>query len=275
MQRNNVYMRTCRDQEVKLFGAPMEDTVSFRPGTRFAPQRVRFVMPYIEPTTLLGSAERLLCDMGDVNLLRGAVEENLARLKRFVEGVGTPFIMLGGEHTVTLAALEALRPDTYVHVDAHFDLRDEWPPGQKLSHATFLRRAHERLGFYAIVVGVRAYGDEEYTYANGAGFFVVEGSNFGRDAIADAVSTASGRVYVSIDVDVLDPSQAPGVGVPEAGGISYSVLESLVADLVLSLKPIAVDIVEFSPLNDVSDITAVKVSRLLLHVAKLMKCAGV
>ncbi len=253
----------CR---VKIFGAPMEDTVSFRPGTRFAPQKVRSVLPHLEYTTAFGEAAVVHCDMGDVELLQGMPEENLNRIKMFIEKTTPPFIMIGGEHTVTLAALEVLKPNTYIHIDAHFDLRNEWPPGQRLSHATFARRAHEKLDFYAIFIGVRAFDREEYLYARESGFYVV-GSDFTRREIADAVSTVSGSVYLSIDVDVLDPAEAPGVGTPEAGGIDYRTLEMLLIDLTLTLKPRALDIVEFSPPNDVSDITAVKVARLLFHAS--------
>jgi agmatinase len=261
----------CRQDDVKLFGAPMEDTLSFRPGTRFAPQKIRAILPYLEYTTLFGNVTKPLCDLGDVELLQGAPAENVARIERFIQRVDPPFIMVGGEHTATLAALNVVRPDTYVHIDAHFDLRDQWPPGQRLSHATFTRRAHEKLGFYAIYIGVRAYDDEEYKYAEEADFYVLQGSDFTRGDVADAVSTASGRVYLSLDIDVLDPSEAPGVGTPEAGGLTYRKLEYLLADLILTLRPVAVDVMEYSPPNDVSDITAVKVVRLIMHIAAVLR----
>jgi agmatinase len=89
--------------------------------------------------------------------------------------------------------------------------------------------------------------------------------------VADAVSTASGRVYLSLDIDVLDPSEAPGVGTPEAGGLTYRKLEYLLADLILTLRPVAVDVMEYSPPNDVSDITAVKVVRLIMHIAAVLR----
>jgi agmatinase len=136
----------CWQDDVKLFGAPMEDTLSFRPGTRFAPQKIRAILPYLEYTTLFGNVTKPLCDLGDVELLQGAPAENVARIERFIQKVDPPFIMVGGDHTATLAALNVVRPDTYVHIDAHFDLRDQWPPGQRLSHATFARRAHEKAG---------------------------------------------------------------------------------------------------------------------------------
>lgn len=247
----------------------MEDTESFRPGTRFAPSRIRQIMPYLEYTTPLGNPSPP-CDAGDLSLLHGDPEGNLARIGEAVARLDPPWILLGGEHTLTLAALRIMRPDTYVHIDAHLDLRDQWPPGQRLSHATFARRAHEELGFYAIYIGARAYDDEEFRYARENGFMVL-GSQPTRLEVADALSTASGRAYVSLDVDVMDPAEAPGVGTPEAGGMTYSLLEKIYIDVLLSLKPRAVDLVEYSPPNDLSDMTGVKVARLLLTAVRLLQ----
>lgn len=265
-----MFKRICREGDIKFFGAPMEDTLSFRPGTRFAPVKIRTIVPYLEYTTPFGNTAKPLCDLGDVELLQGVPQENVERIRSFIRKIEPPFIMLGGEHTATLAALSEIRPDTYVHIDAHFDLRNEWPPGQRLSHATFARRAHEALGFYAIYIGVRAYDDEEAKYAQEADFYVVEGSRFTRMDVADAISTASGRVYVSLDIDVMDPSEAPGVGTPEAGGLSFQKLEALLIDVLLALRPAAMDIMEYSPPNDVSDITATKVARLIFTATSLL-----
>ncbi|MEM0369247.1 MAG: arginase family protein [Pyrobaculum sp.] len=261
----------CRDRDIKLFGAPMEDTLSFRPGTRFGPQKVRSILPYLEYTTMFGNISTPMCDLGDIELLKGYPEKNLKIIENFVKNIGELFIMIGGEHTATLAALRVIKPNTYIHIDAHLDLRDEWPPGQKISHATFVRRAHEELDMYVVYIGPRAYDDIEMTYAKDAGFYIVEGSDFSRENISDALSTVSGRVYLSLDIDVLDPAEAPGVGTPEAGGLSYKKLETLIADVMANTKPVAVDIMEYSPPNDVADITAVKIVRLMLHMASLLR----
>ncbi|MFN7105386.1 MAG: arginase family protein, partial [Pyrobaculum sp.] len=85
-----------------------------------------------------------------------------------------------------------------------------------------------------------------------------------------AVSTASGKIYLSLDIDVIDPSEAPAVGTPEAGGLSFRKLELVLTDLMLTLRPVAVDVMEFSPPNDISDVTTVKVARLLLHLSSLL-----
>jgi len=263
-------IRACRSDEVKIVGVPMEDTLSFKPGTRFAPAKVRQILPYLEYNTVFGNAESP-CDAGDAELLRGAPSENLAGVERLLKSLGPPWIMIGGEHTATLAALRALRPKTYVHIDAHMDTRDEWPPGQKLSHATFARRAAEELDLYIIYIAVRAFDDEELRYARSSGFYVVEGNRkISRSQVLDALSTSSGTVYVSLDLDVMDPAEFPAVGTPEAGGLTFRELEGIYVDVLLATRPPAVDIMEYSPINDHADIGGAKVVRLMLTAARIL-----
>ncbi|MBP1449410.1 MAG: arginase family protein [Thermoproteus sp.] len=248
----------------------MEDTLSFKPGTRFAPARLRQILPYLEYNTPFGNAG-FPCDIGDVELLRGMPSENLARIEKMLKSSGPPWIMIGGEHTATLAALRALRPKTYIHIDAHMDSRDAWPPGQRLSHATFVRRAVDELDIYVIYIAVRAYDDEELEFAKGQGFAVVDGNkNISRSQILDAISTAANPSYVSLDVDVMDPAEMPAVGTPEAGGLRFRELEGIYLDVLLASRPAAVDIMEYSPPNDTADIGATRVGRLLLTASKIL-----
>ncbi len=261
----------CREDEVKMVGAPMEDTLSFKPGTRFAPAKIRQILPYLEYNTVFGNAASP-CDVGDVELLRGEPVENLRRIEHLLRKVGPPWVMIGGEHTATLAALRALRPKTYIHIDAHMDTRDEWPPGQRLSHATFVRRASEELDIYVIYIAVRAFDDEELRYAKSMGFYVVDGNKkITRSQVLDALSTSSGTTYVSLDLDVMDPSEFPAVGTPEAGGLSFKELEGLYIDILLNARPLATDLMEYSPPNDPLDIGATKAIRLMLTSAEILR----
>lgn len=259
---NPIY--SCEEPLVRVLGVPMDDTVSFRPGTRFATERLRLLAPYVESNTVLGQVDcSKACDLGDVALMRGEVEANLKLVEEALSDL-RPQVVLGGEHTVTYASLSAYRPDTYIHVDAHLDLRDEWPPSQKMSHATFLRRAVERgLVKYVIFVTPRAYEEEEVEYAEAIDAAVV----WDLEQLDDMLSTASGRIHLSVDVDVLDPAQAPGVSTPEAMGLTPSQLIDVM------VKAIAVgaetfDIVEFNPLYDCGDATGVVVLNLLSTVVK-------
>jgi len=262
--------------KVWLIGAPMDDTESFRPGTRFAPQKIREIIPFVEYATPLGEAPiDMLEDLGDVDLLIGRVEENLARIERRVAEVGTPVIVVGGEHTVTLATIRALRPRTYVHIDAHLDMRGEWPRGQSLSHATWLRRAVEETGIHVIAVGVHAYAEEEAEYAKSVDAVVIHRKATNPRTIMDALSTATPPIHVAVDIDVLDPAYAPGVGNPEPGGLTWDELEHVLLATFLYAKPRSLDVVEYSPPYDCGGVTATRavavITRFLLGLAPLLK----
>ncbi len=153
-----------------ILGAPIDETASYRRGARFAPQAIRRESIHLEtysPRTGLFLEDLRVADIGDVEVEAQSLNENLTLLEeaigRIKEDEKTP-IMLGGEHTVTLAALRALRPQVIVSLDAHLDLRDKLL-GLKLSHGTFMRRALEELEHRLIVLGCRALSKEELQYA--------------------------------------------------------------------------------------------------------------
>ena len=254
---------------VALLGVPMDDTESHRPGTRFAPQRVREVMPYVEYSTPLGEAPiEALSDVGDVDLMLGRVEENLARIEKRVSQLEKPFVVVGGEHTLTLAVMRATRPKTYVHIDAHLDMRGEWPRGQSLSHATWLRRAVEELGVHVVAIGAHAYAEEEEQFAKSVDAVVIHRKAVTLRAVLDALSTATPPIHVAVDIDVLDPAYAPGVGNPEPGGLTWEELDQVLLGVFLYARPRTLDVVEYSPPYDCGNITATRVvaaiSRFLL-----------
>jgi len=255
---------SCGGKGVRVLGAPMDDTSSFRPGTRFATERLRILAPYVEANTVVGQVDPLgACDLGDVVLQRGEVRANLEAVREAVLDL-KPHLVLGGEHTITYALLSAYRPDTYIHIDAHLDLRDEWPPSQRMSHATFLRRAVEDgLVKYVIFVAPRAYELEELEYARAIDSTIA----WDLEQIDDVLATASGRIHLSVDVDVLDPSQAPGVSTPEASGLTLAQLIDVV------LKGVAAgaesfDVVEYNPVYDYNDITGVAVLNLVNTIVR-------
>ena len=274
---------------VKVLGVPMEDTLSFRPGTRFAPGVLRLITPYVEanPTEDLGiDPVGGICDLGDVQLKQGLVNDNLARVVEVEEEVlrrGDLVINIGGEHTLSLAVARAIgraygSVGAFIQFDAHLDLRREWPPGQALSHATFARVLLDELRPTIYVnVGFRGYDREELEYAQSHGAILVDSVEAAEMSLGEfyevlkPLDGVKGPVHLSIDLDVLDPSVAPGVGNPEEGGLSYLKLYGLLSVVIpmVADRLRAVDIVEYSPPNDVSNITAVLVSRLILDAANL------
>ena len=271
-----------------ILGVPMEDTLSFKPGTRFAPMILRQVTPYLEatPTEWLGYEPLSeLNDLGDVSLHQGDVNFNLDRIRSVANellGKGL-LINVGGEHTVSLAMARAIRDKfnelgAFIQFDAHLDLRSEWPIGQGLSHATFARILNNEVKPSLYVnLGFRGFDEEELNYARGLNSVLldsVELSMIKYTQLHDLLKTindTNGPIHLSIDIDVFDPSIAPGVGNPEAGGVGYMTIYKAL-EVVMPLiagRLVAIDVVEYSPPNDVSNITASLVAKLIVDLMNL------
>lgn len=276
---------------VVLVGVPMDLTVACRPGCRFGPARIREVSEILEdysPALDASLADARFFDAGDLDLPPGLPAEGVAAEGLQAEGVaacldviaaaaaevaagGRALGALGGEHLVTLGLARGLRrhyPDLAVlQLDAHADLRPTYL-GQKLSHATVMRRIADELGPASLVqVGVRSGTAEEFAWARGAG--TITGGGLGA-AVAAAARRLAGRpVYVTIDIDVVDPSAAPATGSPEPGGPPAAEVLAALLPLAAS-RVVGFDIVEVAPPLDVADITsllAAKLAREMLIIA--------
>ena len=245
------------EADTVLFGAPHDSTTSFRPGTRFGPSAMRMESFGIETYSpaldkdLVDDAR--VFDSGDLELPFGAPEPALKmieeRAAQILEDGKRPFL-LGGEHLVTLGAFRAVQkkyPDVVIiHFDAHADLREDYL-GNPLSHACVLRRIHDLVGDNRIYqFGIRSGTREEFAFMK-AGHVTTE--PFADTTLARVVKSISKKtpVYLTIDMDVLDPSEFPGTGTQEAGGFCYL---QLLADMRLicrKLNVVAMDNVELSP----------------------------
>ena len=199
-----------------------------------------------------------VADVGDVKGLdevEGALG-NIEGIVRRIHGAGKVPVMLGGEHTVTLGALRALKPDVVVDLDAHLDLRDRLL-GLELSHATFMRRGLEELGHKLVVLGCRAFSSEEreFAAANVERLTAVTATDLlkgGVDRWIEAMRMEladASTVYLSIDMDVLDPASAPAVGNLSPEGISVTMLLDLVSGLV-DARFVGFDLTEVTPHYD-------------------------
>jgi agmatinase len=216
------------DARVVIFGAPFDSTTSFRPGARFGPQAMRAESTGIETYSPYQDAdleERRVMDAGDLELPFGSAAKALDMIEAFAAGVladGKKPCLIGGEHLVTLGAVRAAfgaYPNLRVlHFDAHADLRDDYM-GEKLSHATVVRRVWEMTGDGKIFqFGIRSGSAEEIRWSRDR----VSREMFTAETVADAVREAGDApVYVTVDLDVIDPSAFPGTGTPEAGGLSF------------------------------------------------------
>ena len=252
---------TYEDAKIALFGAPFDSTASFRPGARFAPQAMRAESTGIEtfsPYLNRSIEDRDVFDAGDLELPFGNASRTLGEIERFCSRVladGKIPVMIGGEHLVTLGAVRAAAKKypnlAVIHFDAHTDMRDDYI-GEKLSHATVIRRIWELVGDGSVFqFGIRSGCKEEFEW----GREHVSTERFGAHSLRQKAETLRNRpVYVTIDLDVLDPSEFPGTGTPEAGGMSFTELLACVGACA-KLNIIGFDLCELSPHYDASGIS--------------------
>lgn len=252
---------TLKRARAVIFGVPYDGTTSYRPGTRFGPRAFRAesygfesYSPYLEKDIL----ELPIHDSGDLDLPFGDKQKTLSMIKERTAKIfnaGKIPIMLGGEHLVTLGAVSAAAerfPDLCIlHLDAHADLRDDYI-GEKFSHATVMRRCHDLIGDGSIFqFGIRSGTVDEFRFAANH----THCKRFDLQGFEQVVATLSNRpIYLSIDLDVLDPSVFPGTGTPEAGGISFQELLAAIHALFGS-NVVGADLCELSPTYDPSGIS--------------------
>lgn len=258
------------DARAVLFGAPFDGTTSFRPGTRFGPQAIRAESDGIEtysPYQNKDLEDIAVFDSGDLLLPFGNTEAVLSMIEARTQEIldaGKMPIMLGGEHLVTLGAVRAMvkkYPDLHIiHFDAHADLRDDYL-GERLSHATVLRRSWDLLGDGRIhQFGIRSGERSEFEFA-------LEHTDFHPFNVKDVLDVVLALgdkvpVYVTLDLDVLDPSLFCGTGTPEAGGIFFQDLEEALLALE-ALNVVGFDMNELSPHYDASGVSTAVACKVL------------
>lgn len=251
--------KTYEEADVVLFGVPFDGTTSFRPGTRFAMQAIRtdsYGLETYSPYLNRDLEDVSIHDGGDLEIPLGNTEKVLEQIKEYSQEIlkdGKKFLMVGGEHLVSLPTIKAAYdkfPNLHViHIDAHTDLRDAYL-GEKLSHASVIRRSHDFLGDGRIFqFGIRSGMKEEFEWANKHTYM----ERFSLETLKDIVDQLQNvPVYVTIDLDVLDPGVLPGTGTPEPGGITYKELLEAIQQLQSLNHIVAADVVELSPQYDPS-----------------------
>ena len=247
--------KSFADARVVLFGAPFDSTTSFRPGARFGSAAVRGESFGIETYSPYQDrdleSDAAVHDAGDLELPFGSPERALgmveAKAAEILVAGKKPFL-LGGEHLVTLGAVRAAAkrfPDLrIIHFDAHADLREDYL-GNPLSHACVMRRCHDILGDGRIwQFGIRSGTRDEFEFMK-AGHVVTE--PFTAKTLPQLSLPEGTPVYLTVDMDVLDPSEFPGTGTQEAGGLRFAELLGSVVDILSRFNVVAVDNVELSP----------------------------
>ncbi|MBN2878334.1 MAG: agmatinase [Clostridia bacterium] len=262
--------------EIAVFGIPYDGTASYRPGTRFGPDAIRNEMygletysPYLDKDL----NDYRVCDLGDLEIpfgnREGVLQEAAFETKSILQD-NKKIVMLGGEHLVSYPVIKELHQkysDLHViHFDAHTDLRDEFF-GEAFSHATVIKRVHDFLGDDRIYqFGIRSGTKKEFEFGRAH----TNLHAFDTEGLKDAVSKLKGKsVYITIDLDVLDPSIFPGTGTPEAGGITFKEMMEAIKDM-NGLNIVGADIVELSPHYDASGVSTAVACKILRELLLIM-----
>ena len=264
------------DGDVIIFGAPFDGTTSYRPGTRFAPSTIRpdsYGLETYSPYLDLDLEDYKISDIGDVDLPFGNPPKALAEINAVAKEIlanNKKPLMIGGEHLVSLPVIEALYekyPDLHIiHLDAHTDLREEYL-GEKLSHASVLRRAWDLIGDGRIYqFGIRSGMKEEFEWAKSHTYL----HPFDTDTLVETIESLKGKpIYFTLDLDVLDPSIFAGTGTPEPGGITMKeLLEALKA--LKNVNLVGADVVELAPHYDASGVSTAVACKVIREIALLL-----
>ncbi|MCF6410879.1 agmatinase [Pseudalkalibacillus salsuginis] len=272
----NVFIKShprFEDSEAVIYGMPMDWTVSFRPGSRFGPAKIREVSLGLEEYSPYMDRELeqvRFYDAGDIPLPFGNPQRSIDMIEEYVRKIldaGKFPLGIGGEHLVSWPIFKAFHKKfedfAVIHIDAHADLRKEYE-GEPLSHSTPIRKACELIGPENVYsFGIRSGMKEEFQFAKESGMYMAKFDVV--EPMKEVLPKLSGRnVYVTIDIDVLDPAHAPGTGTAEAGGItSKELLEAIVLIANSDVKVIGADLVEVAPIYDHSEQTPIAASKFI------------
>lgn len=275
--------------DIAVVGIPFDSGVSFRSGARFGPNHVReasrLLRPYNPALEVSPFNMAQVVDAGDIAVNPFNIHEAIETIEAAALDLmssGTRLVTIGGDHTVSLPLLRAAAkrhgPVALLHFDAHLDTWDTYF-GAEYTHGTPFRRAFEEgiLDTEALChVGTRGplYDKKDLQDDRRFGFGIVTSADVLRRGVDEIVSQLHDRIgsralYVSIDIDVLDPAHAPGTGTPEAGGMTSRELLEIIRGL-RGLDLIGADVVEVAPAYDHADITAVAASHLAYDLISLL-----
>ena len=273
------------DVDVAIVGVPFDTGVSYRPGARFGPNHVRessrLLRPYNPAANVSPFATQQVVDAGDIAANPFDIEEAISSIHKSYDQLlerAKRVVTIGGDHTITLPILRSLKakhgPISVVHFDAHLDTWDSYF-GADYTHGTTFRRASEE-GLLdpegCMHIGIRGplYAAKDLTDDKALGFQIFSSIEFQDLGVAAAIEKMKARVgkrpmYISIDIDVLDPAHAPGTGTPEAGGLTSRELLSLLR-ATAGMNVVGADIVEVAPAYDHAQITGIAASHAMYEL---------
>jgi len=271
--------------DVAIVGVPFDTGVSYRPGARFGPNHVRessrLLRPYNPAANVSPFATQQVVDAGDIAANPFDIEEAISSIHKSYDQLlerAKRIVTIGGDHTITLPILRSLKakhgPISVVHFDAHLDTWDSYF-GADYTHGTTFRRASEE-GLLdpegCMHIGIRGplYAAKDLTDDKALGFQIFSSVEFQDLGVGAAIEKMKARVgkrpmYISIDIDVLDPAHAPGTGTPEAGGLTSRELLSLLR-ATAGMNVVGADIVEVAPAYDHAQITGIAASHAMYEL---------
>ena len=278
------------DVDVAVVGIPFDSGVSYRPGARFGPGHVRessrLLRPYNPAADVEPFARQQVADAGDIAVNPFHIEQAIAAMHdgaREILERAERLVTIGGDHTIALPLLRAMRerhgrPLAVVHFDAHLDTWDSYF-GADYTHGTPFRRASEE-GLIdrtaSMHVGIRGplYAASDLSDDSALGFSVVhsrEMDDLGAGGVVERILARVGErpVYVSVDIDVLDPAFAPGTGTPEAGGLTSRELLAVLRGLA-GLHLVGADVVEVAPAYDHAEMTGIAASHVVYELLSVL-----
>lgn len=272
----NVFIKShpnYEESEAVIYGMPMDWTVSYRPGSRFGPARIREVSIGLEEYSAYLDRELeevKYYDAGDIPLPFGNPQRSIEMIEDYIDQLLADDkypLGMGGEHLVSWPVMKAMYkkyPDLQIiHMDAHTDLRDEYE-GEPLSHSTPIKKIADLIGPKNVYsFGIRSGMKEEFQWAKEVGMHISKFEVL--EPLKEVLPKLAGRpVYVTIDIDVLDPAHAPGTGTVDAGGITSKELLASIHEIAKSdIRVVGSDLVEVAPIYDHSEQTANTASKIL------------
>lgn len=260
-----------QEADIVMIGLPFDGTCSYRPGSRFAPERLRLASWGLEeysPVYDKHLEEVNFFDAGELEFPLGNTQKTLDLIEenaRTIFADNKKYLGIGGEHLVTFPAVKACK-EIYnnlavIHFDAHTDLREDYL-GEKLSHASVMRRIGETVGFENIrQIGIRSGLKEEFDLMKKYNTLVSNSKDL--EAIKDK------KIFLTIDVDVLDPCVMPGTGTPEPDGLMYRELAEWIKYM-QNFDIVGADIVELAPDYDKSEVSTAIVSKIVRDVLMVL-----
>jgi agmatinase len=275
--------------DIAVIGVPFDSGVTYRPGARFGPSHVRqssrLLRPYNPALELEPSSTHQVVDAGDIACNPFDITTTIDQIHQATRSLtadGTRLLTIGGDHTIALPLLRTMHerfgPIAVLHFDAHLDTWDTYF-GQAFTHGTPFRRASEE-GLvdleHSVHVGIRGplFDRADLPDSERLGFAAIHCTEIEIYGVSAAVHRMRERlgdapVYVSVDIDVLDPAHAPGTGTPEAGGLTSRELLQMLRSL-LDLQVVSADIVEVAPVYDHAEITGIAASHIGFELLSVM-----